>query len=247
MSDPIDQPQAPDERERVERFEAAYNRIDHALESLVERRGGGRRHTFAARVRIAAHKLRRLRQHVDFLLEIGDLRNALIHSRTDRDVYLAVPNLKTVEQMEAIERDLVAPERVTPRFRREVISLRADQSLADALAYVRADGYSRYPVYHGRTFAGLLTSNGIARWCAAAAANGRLSIDAAAVKIADVLAIDHRRHAVAFVSADTAFADVAGMFEDDARLEAVLITENGRDHERPIGMICAPDLVGGEG
>jgi len=247
VSETADQPEAPGERDRVERFEAAYNRIDHALEALVERRGGGRRHTFAARVRIAAHKLRRLRLHVDFLLEIGDLRNALIHSRTDRDVYLAVPHLKTVEQMEAIERDLVAPERVTPRFRREVISLRADQSLADALAYVRADGYSRYPVYQGRQFAGLLTSNGIARWCASAAANGRLNLDAATIRIADVLAVDHRRHAVAFVSHQAAFADVAAMFEDDARLEAVLITENGRDHERPIGMICAADLVTGEG
>jgi CBS domain-containing protein len=240
------------ERERVERFEAAYNRIDRALTELIERRGGGggegrgggRRHTFAAKVRIAANRLRRLGKHVDFLQEIGDLRNALVHSRTDVDVYIAVPSQQTVEELERIEQKLFAPEKVIPRFARKVVTLRPDQTLAEAWAYVRQDGYSRYPVYGPQGFVGLLTSNGFARWIANQAKDGRLEVDARQVKVTDVLAADHRREFVVFVAADASLDDVTAIFADNRQLEAVIITEHGRSHEKPLGLLCAADVAG---
>ena len=134
------------EKDRVERFEAAYNRIDHALTEMVERRGRRQKHPFAAKVRIAATRYRRLGKYVDFLLEIGELRNAIVHSRTDQDYYLAVPNQDTVTKLEAIEQRMFSPPSVSPRYVRTVTTLRADQSLVDVLELVRNDGYSRYPV-----------------------------------------------------------------------------------------------------
>lgn len=231
------------EAERVERFETAYNRIDRALADMVDSGGNRRRHSYAARVRIAAERQRRLAKHADFLVEIGELRNALVHSRTGEDEYLAVPNEKTVLELEEIERRLFSPEKVVPRFERGVDSLQANQTLADVLALIREDGYSRYPVYENGGFIGLLTSNGVARWLASHVRNGKIDLDLASVRIVDVLAKDHRREAVAFVSREALVDDVDVMFSGKAKLEAVIITPSGKPHEQPLGMICAPDIA----
>ncbi|MCL4209912.1 MAG: CBS domain-containing protein [Phycisphaeraceae bacterium] len=231
------------EDERIERFEAAYNRIDRALSEMTDSRDPDRRKTFAARVRHAANRYRRLRRHVDFLLEIGDLRNAIIHNRLGDGHYIAVPHESTVTELEEIERVMFSPEKVIPRFQRHVRTLEADATIADAWELVRHDGYSRYPVYERGTFIGMLTANGFARWCAAQAKDGRINVDGRTVLIRDVLPIDHRRDFVAFASAESAIEDVAEMFRDNPRLEAVIVTPHGRLNERPVGLICPADVL----
>ena len=231
------------EQERVERFEAAYNRIDRALSELTERSGDGRRRTYASKVRIAANRMRRLSRHVDFLLEIGDLRNAIVHNRLGDGEYIAVPNERTVLELEKIEETIFAPERVIPRFERRVYTLQHDESLAEAAELVKNTGFSRFPVYEGKQFVGILTANGLARWIIGHAANGTFHCDARAVRIEDVLREDHRRDFVEFISADTAIDDAAEMFRTNPRLEALLITRQGRPDEPAIGLIAAGDVV----
>ncbi|MHC4947947.1 MAG: CBS domain-containing protein [Planctomycetota bacterium] len=231
------------EDERIERFEAAYNRIDRALTDLVAKGGGRRKHGFSAKVRIAANRMRRFARHADFLLEAGELRNAVVHNRTGDDLFLAVPSERTVLEMERIEQSLFAPERVVPRFERPVVTLRPDQSLADAWDLIRDDGYSRYPVYDEDGFVGLLTSNGFARWCAARMKGHMLEVDASRVRISDVLEADHRRQAVEFVSRNALVDDVDHLFSERKPLEAVIITKNGRREEPPLGMVCPADVA----
>lgn len=232
------------ESDRVERFETAYNRIDHALSDLLSRHDGGhRRSTFATKVRAIGHHQHRFARHADFLLEIGELRNAMVHNRTGGNLYLAVPNEQTVLELERIEQLLLAPERVVPRFQRVVMTLSPDDTLADVWHRVRDHGYSRFPIYGREGFLGLLTSNGIARWCAAALQNGRLEIDASSVPLADVLDADHRRERVAFIARDALADEAEALFTRKEPLELVIITEHGRLHERPIGIISAADIV----
>ncbi|MHC5023653.1 MAG: CBS domain-containing protein [Planctomycetota bacterium] len=230
------------EDERVRRFEIAYNRVDHYLGEAIGDSALGRRRRFAARVRTAAHRRRRLARHVDFLLEAGELRNAIVHNRLGDGSYIAVPNEQTVLELERIERKLSAPDRVFPRFERTVRTLAPDSTLADALGLIRDDGFSRYPVYGREGFVGLLTANGVTRWCADQLHGGHLEVDATAVHVADLLEADHHRENVAFVARDALVDDVDEMFSDTT-LEAVIITEHGRTHEKPLGMICPPDVA----
>ena len=231
------------ETERVDRFEAAYNRIDHELTDLTSSGGDRRKHGFAAKVRIAANRRKRLAKFSDFLLEIGELRNALVHGRLGDETYLAVPSEATVLELERIEKSAFSPERVLPRFERKVVKLQAGQPLADAWRLVREDGFSRYPVYEQNRFVGLLTSNGFARWCARQLKGTKIDVDTADARVGDVVAFDHRREAVEFVSREALIDDVEQMFRETRPLEAVLITEHGRPDQSPIGMICAQDMA----
>lgn len=230
------------EQERVQRFETAYNRIDHALSEIADDRAGHRK-TFAARVRLAANRMRRLAKHADFLLEIGELRNALVHNRLGDGVYIAVPNHDTVVQLEEIERSLLSPKRVIPVFQRAVKTLEGGATLADAWRLMRHEGYSHYPVYERGTFIGLLTSNGLARWVASRAENGVLHVDGRKTAVRDVLPVDHRRDCAAFVRSDTAVDDLPAMFHDNPRLEAVIITKTGSRNESPLGVVFPADLI----
>ena len=231
------------EEERVRRFESAYNRLDKSLIEMAGQQHRGRRRTYASKVRIAANRFPRLAKHVDFLLEIGELRNAIVHNRLGDGVYIAVPHESAVQELEEIERRISAPPRVIPRFKRAVHVLDADDTLDRVFELVRTAGHSRYPVYENGSFIGLLTSNGIARWCATAAKNGRLEVDGREITVRDVLPSDRRRDDVMFASASTAIDDVAEMFRANARLEAVIITRKGRLTEDPLGFICAADLL----
>ncbi len=231
------------EDERIRRFEEAYNRIDRELVDLIGTGGNRRKHSFSAKVRIAANRQRRIAKYADFLIEIGELRNALVHNRTGEDFYIAVPSEQTVLELERIEKKFFSPEKVIPRFENEVVTLSPDHSLAEVLDLLRDDGYSRYPVYAPEGFVGLLTSNGIARWVAGHVRDHRLEIDLEKVRISEVLEEDHRRDRVAFVSRDTTIDDVDELFNNRVPIEAVLITPSGKPHEEPIGMICAPDVA----
>ncbi len=231
------------EQERVQRFETAYNRIDHALSEIAGERDRSHRTTFAARVRLGANRVRRLAKHADFLLEIGELRNALVHNRLGDGVYIAVPNEQTVQQLEEIERLLLSPQKVIPRFERSVRTLDAGQTLADAWMHMRQEGYSHFPVYERGTFIGMLTSNGLARWSAAQATDGTLRIDGRKILVRDVLEVDRRRDCAAFVSADAAVDDLPALFRENPRLETVIITRRGTRNEPPLGLVGASDLV----
>lgn len=233
------------ESERIERFESAYNRIDHALGDMTGSGGNRRRTGFAAKVGIVTSRRRRLAKFKDFLLEIGELRNALVHSRTGADEYIAVPSERTVLELERIEQAAFSPEKVMPRFARPVMTLKSDQTIAAAWQLMRDDGYSRYPVYDSAdgTFIGLLTSNGFARWAASQLQGTRLNLDTAAVPVAAVLAKDHRRENAVFVSREALIDDVDELFRESRPLEAVIITEHGKPNQKPLGMICASDIA----
>jgi len=124
-----------------------------------------------------------------------------------------------------------------------VVKLQANQPLADAWRLVREDGFSRYPVYEQNRFVGLLTSNGFARWCAQQLKGTKIDVDTADARVGDVVAFDHRREAVEFVSREALIDDVEQLFREARPLEAVLITEHGRPDQSPIGMICAQDMA----
>ncbi|MGI9013532.1 MAG: CBS domain-containing protein [Phycisphaerales bacterium] len=234
------------DEERVRRFETAYNRIDRALEDLTQRGDSSkeRRRTYASKVRIAANRVRRLARHVDFLLEVGELRNAIVHNRLGDGSYIAVPNEQTVLELETIEKRLFSPEKVVPRFQRTVQSLQVHDSLALAWELVRSTGFTRFPVYENGSFIGLLTSNGFTRWCAGAMdKKGQLTIDTHDVQVRDVMATDHHREFAALVAVDATIDEVAELFRENALLEAVIVTQHGRATEKPIGLICASDIL----
>lgn len=260
----------PEEHARIDRFEAAYNRIDRELQRLLNEPREGRRRGFASCVRQIASERRHFARHLDFLLEAGELRNALVHNRLGTTEYIAVPTMSTVQQLEAIDEELRRPVALRAFAAKEVVSVSVDDRVGRVLALVKEKGYVRFPVRRDGRIVALLTASGVVRWiashdieaCALPAMTrdaraltgpldetlslsdgGRIICTIAAVSVGEVLARDHRKDEYALLARDASVEDALALWSRNPRLEAVIITERGRADETPLGIATATDLI----
>lgn len=100
----------------------------------------------------------------DHLRVAAELRNVLIHQKTQPYYSLAIPTLPVVERLERIAKNLANPVKVLPRFQRRVETVDPSDLLGDVLRIIAKRDFSQFPVYSDERFRGLLTENGITRW-----------------------------------------------------------------------------------
>src|SRR5439155_23524260 len=102
----------------------------------------------------------------DLLKRIGEVRNAIVHGKTEPYRYVAVPMRALSDDLRACRERLINPALAIPTFRRKVETVSLDDNLAHVLKIVAQQEYSQFPVYEASRFRGLLTENGITRWLA---------------------------------------------------------------------------------
>ena len=260
------------DRDRIDRFEAAYNRIDREMQRLLDNSRDGHRRGFASSVRQICSERRHFGRHLDFLLEAGELRNALVHNRFGHSEYIAVPTATTVTQLEAIDEELRKPVQLRALAAREVVTVSIDDRVGHVLALVRDKGFVRFPVTRDGRIVALLTESGVLRWiashdieaCALSADRGvprapagsldapgpvhggegeRIICTIAGVRVGEVLARDHRRDEFAVVPRDATADAALSRWTHNPRLEAIIVTERGRPDETPLGIATATDLI----
>lgn len=222
----------------VERFLAAYNRIDAELRRRLSL------DTFPSFTRVVGEYADKHRywQEAPRLETYADLRNLITHTSIEAFQRVAIPTQVVVEDIERIEKEL--DERVFPRFQSDVTTVGWQNSLKDTLAHIDSTGFSQFPVYAGENdFRGLLTENGITRWLARTS-NGKVdTIDLGAVTIAAVMAQEEARENVMFVARTTPFLDVREAFVRRPLLEAILITHSGKDTQGLLGIVTRWDML----
>jgi len=229
----------------AERFIRAYNQIDDYLRDRLGIERG--RWGFAYVVDQAAKHFSVVRRYADDLKEFGALRNAIVHDKEYPARIIADPRPEVVEAIERLAAVIMDPPRVYPMFRRDVRRVEAGDPVIKLLKLIRDLRYSQFPVFRGRRFAGLLTSRCVAQWLADSVTNGGISFDG--VTVADVLQHDEAEgRRVEFIAKDATWYDAAELFTPGRgkrrpMLEALLITEHGREDEELLGIITPRDLL----
>lgn len=225
-----------EELSRIERFVAAYNQIDDFLQRQMPTPS-----TFRGALDFFAHRHPYYRD-AETLRTFAALRNFLIHEKLRPFDYPCVPGEAATREIERIRDDLAHPVTIGERFRREVVSLAPQNPLKAALESIDKRGFSRFPIYDGPKFVGLLTENGIARYVAQIVARGA-NFDAQ-IPIREVLPRETKRRNFRFAAPQTPLAQAAGWFHEDTWLEAVLLAENG-DEKAPLqGIVTRGDVAG---
>jgi CBS domain-containing protein len=231
-----------DDRALIERFEAAYNSIDlfgraHLkMDNLVS----------FSRVMNECVQRRMIRpRDRELLTLVAELRNLIVHRKTEPNSYVAVPSLKVVEGLEALRDRLTRPLLARAAFRRKVECVSPGASLSSVLELVRTRNVSQVPVYEGRAFRGLLTTNGMARWLAGHAAREKVGlVDIDEATAGEVLQREEAKGKnCLFAPAQESAYRVRQLFVEHELLEAVLITESGKPAEAPLGIATRWDLL----
>jgi CBS domain-containing protein len=231
MNEPTDV--SSEELARIERFIAAYNVIDDFLQRAMDSPN-----TFRSAVDWFA------RHHpwwkdAETLRVFASLRNFLVHEKTRPFDYPCVPGEAATREIERIRDSLLRPTTIGETFAREVLTLAPQSPIKTALELVAKRGISRFPIYDGARFVGLLTENGIARHLADVVAIGK-SFDSS-TPIQNVLPRETKRRNYRFAGPLTTVSQVAFWFHDDTFLEAVLI---GEEKEAPRGIVTRGDVAG---
>ncbi|WP_144647035.1 CBS domain-containing protein [Priestia megaterium] len=223
-----------------ERFEVSFNMIHEALKKIVKIRDD--RFTVLLKVGASNHHI--INTYKDDLEQYAKLRNAMVHEKVEIGYYIAEPNIKVVEHIEKIASILIRPNYALSIATKEVIFYNANDSIIDVIDGIRHYGYSQYPIYANKSAIGLLNSGDILKWMTTNGINN--FFDLRSIKISDVLHIG-KQVPLIFTSKDMNVFEIEDLFENAHKnkrdLGAVIVTENGKEDEKPLGMITAWDLI----
>jgi len=223
-----------------EKFLQVFNTIEKHLRWLT----GSDRYTpfyqLVDRASAGDAAVRRMRTD---LLEFADLRNAIVHERTDGHV-IAEPNEISVQRFEKIKSLLTEPPGVGNYMVRNVRILPAEMAIGKAAELLYKSGFSQAPVYSGEIYLGLLTTDTIARWFA-----DYLEaeiVDIATTRVDEVLEYTEDKEHVYFLDRSATVFHVFELLDKyqglGKRLDAILVTHSGSSKEKLLGMLTIWDL-----
>jgi hypothetical protein len=222
------------------KFLEAYNAIDDWLRRQGNTPPGVNFHEVVDRV---AERHRRVKHYTNLLKKLGRLRNFVVHEYS-RDQPMAVPTSYAVERITAIRDELLSPPSLYSVCTRPVVTCHPSDPVGGVAKAMRDGSYSQFPVYEGDTFVGLLTAETVARWVASNLADGQELMEEE--KVCDVLRHQEDPENHTFLGRASTVLDGLAAFDDflrrGKRLDAILVTENGRPSETPLGIVTIYDI-----
>lgn len=216
-----------------------------AIEKWLKRQAGGERHTpFFQLVDQVSFKSKIIRRYKDDLKEFGDLRNAIVHERTDCHV-IAEPNVRAVSDIKRIEKAILNPPLVVPMFQLVVRTRRECESVGKAVTDMRSGSFSQLPILsNDNKLVAVLTAETVARWLASEFSNDLVSL--LDTKIEKVIPHAEDTDHYCILSRSSTLFDALSRFEEFASrgkdLDAAIITEGGKSEQRLLGIITVYDL-----
>jgi predicted transcriptional regulator len=182
------------------------------------------------------------------LRQFAEIRNLLTHQRGLDEGYPILVAPRSLEDLRQLVEQLRNPEPVSVRFRRKVLSVSPNHSLAAVLELAFQNGFSQFPVVDEERFCGLITENEIVRWLGRSASRAGTTVDLSAVTVRTVLKEkDPFLRGIpifCFVKLDVSTEEVMGKFSNQPALEAVLLTASGRKDGPLEGIVTQWDAAG---
>ena len=228
------------EKYTIQQFESLYNEIDNYLRKMT---GKEKKVPFFCVVNEYFGKRNPLSKEETILRNVGDLRNCIVHGKTKPYEYCAIPTEVIVEEMERILKRLKDPTLVIPKFQKKVERVGVTDSIAHVLKRINEYDFSQFPVYDDKGFKGLLTENGLTRWLAFHVVNKLSLVDLTEVTVKEALKEEEKRKNWAFMGKDKTVGELKENFSKNTFLEAVLITETGKQTESLIGIATRWDIL----
>ena len=229
--------------ERADIFLSTFNRIEKELKRQL---GNPVNMSFSEAVRrLSKRRDNLIGDSENDLLQLAQLRNAIVHDQVADDFVIAEPNDWAVTRIKQIEESLLRPEKVLPRFGKKVTGFERNLPLVEIMKIITEKRLSQFPVYDSGKFMGLITLRTIGFYFAQASLSGSVSLKGRIAE--DLLLGNGKRTNFKFVSADTKVSEVEKMFQTEAILEAILITKDGHSDGNLLGIIRPRDIYSQEG
>ncbi|MGA9228318.1 MAG: CBS domain-containing protein [Mesobacillus sp.] len=229
-------------KEQSGKFETAFNRIHKALREMVKETESD---AFVELLYSGYKNHSLIRKYKSDLHQFAKLRNAIVHERVNADYYIAEPHIEVVERIEEICREFEKPQTALSIATSPVFYYYEDAYLKDVLKVINKFDFTRFPVYDkDDKYVALLTSTEIIQWMAQHFSSEVIHFEDVRIK---ELLTKGKNYFVTFVTEDASLYEIEELFERyhtrGKKLQAVIITETGDRHGKPIGVITPWDLL----
>jgi predicted transcriptional regulator len=229
------------ENQLSERFEVAFNQIHSWLKKNSKDQSTDK-FTSLLSSSFPVHSI--IRKYYHDLKMYARLRNSMVHERIEMGFYIAEPHKRVVEQIEFIASVLLEKKAALTIATKPVFYYYEDAKLRDILMVINKRSYSIFPIYDSNGYKWLLTSECIIQWFADNMVGNTIHLDE--VRVKDLYSLK-KSSPVTFVNKDIDMFEIEDIFETyhlkNQKLEAVIITENGSQGEKPLGIVTSWDLV----
>lgn len=233
VGDPLD-------RALYDEFMALYNEIDRKMREDLGERNEGR--YFMDVVERYAGRYPQFEAVTRDLRGFAQLRNVVAHNLDPRNPWF-VPSKESIAGLRRIRDRLVSPVRAEQAFRKVVRTLTPDAPISIALELARTNHYSQFPIYGEQGFLGLLSENGIVQWIARNVERDDWLLGLREHPVSEVLEHEESRPTTRFVARDETADAVVYLFRENPEIVAVIVTQNGKPTEKPIGLAVAEDIA----
>lgn len=187
-----------------------------------------------------AERNRAVKNHEHFIRSMGNLRNAIVHDSQYPERLIATPNVAIINEFELICRDIYKPKTALQVCAKNPSVIRHDDHLFLALKLMREKDFSQIVVLNHDLSYSILTREGIACWVEANIQEDIVSLKD--VKISDIMRFESGQN-WKLISAKESIYDVLAYFsERRTRIQSLLISQNGRIKEKPLGIITFWDV-----
>lgn len=222
------------------RYLDSFNAIEKWLRDQIP---GSERHDFPTLIDLASQQHRGVRRHASKLKELNRFRNFVVHDFSQSKA-MAVPTKWAADLISAVRTELLSPEPLLSFAAQPVATCQPSDRITLAVTKMRAGKFSQVPVCDDSKCLGLLTAETIARWLSAELpVNGGLVEEQS---IAEVLAhqedLENHTFVGRLATVDDALAAFEAFMARGKRLDAVLITQNGRSTEGLLGIVTIHDV-----
>ena len=222
------------------RFLDAYNAIDKALRAQYNYKTTI---SFSDLIRRCADLNHVVRGHENDLINFARLRNAIVHS-SDNNKVIAEPHLDVVNLMEKIANLITTPPLVVELLRlRPVTIIDATRNLYDLIKETGKTGHGMIPAYKGSNLVGIVRWRKLIEDMAGILDTHDLDDFFRKTTIEDYLHMYPQSGHFTIVNKSVTIEQVLTIFNNNRKIAAILITENGTATEQPICFLTNADII----
>ncbi len=225
----------------ADRFISAYNQIDYSLRTIYDFK---RSMSFSDVVRRSVVLNSVVRKYEEDLIDYGRLRNAIIHNG-NRKYVIAEPHDDVVVKIEKLAELISEPPLAIDRVgNREVITINQDMSIGKAMELMARTGYSNLPTYDGDKLIGILNGRKLINILGSKLAEGmNLQEFVENTTVGTIIQDMGDDYYFMLADEDLTIDEAMNYFENNRKLLIILITKNGKDSSRPLGIISSADII----
>lgn len=192
---------------------------------------------FTHMVHQAAKTNSSIQYHMLDLIEYAQLRNAIVHNRSENNELIAEPHLEVVETIEAIYKELENPKRIKDLNLKKVYVTSPDELVLKLSKIQEEYNYSIVPVYEGNQYVGLVHSKLYQSAYAKQARN---------LRVEELLEFRKEKNRVVFMTKDSELREIIrvyfDLYEKGKGIIGIIVNEKGFMNERPLAIITPADL-----